>query len=233
MSDVPESTPSAAQHPAAVLWDLDGTLVDTEPLWMAAEHDIAARHGATWTATDAMTLVGNDLTESGRYIKSRMGLSESVEEIVDELVTVISRRMSEPIEWRPGAVELLREMRQAGVPIALVTMSYRAIVEPLLPQLPDGVFDVIVPGDEVRAGKPHPEPYLTAARELGVDARHCVAIEDSPTGAASAEAAGCHVIVVPNHVAVDSSPDRTIVSSLADVDVETVRAIAGQALSRR
>lgn len=219
--------------PAAVLWDLDGTLVDTEPLWMAAENDIAVRHGAEWTTEDAMAVVGSDLTEAGRYIKTRMALPVSVQEIVDELVSVIAVEVSKPIQWRSGAVELLRDIRRSGIPVGLVTMSYRAIVEPLLPQLPADAFDVVVTGDEVEAGKPHPEPYLAAARELGVSARDCVAIEDSPTGVASAEAAGCHVLVVPNQVPVDPGPERTLVSSLADLDVDVLRTIAADAFSRR
>ncbi|MGH3423193.1 MAG: HAD family hydrolase [Nocardioidaceae bacterium] len=214
-----------AGYPAAVLWDLDGTLVDTEPLWMAAEHDIARRHGAQWTSEDAMALVGNDLTESGRYIKERMSLPMSVREIVDELVSVIAEEMSKPITWRPGAVALLRDIRTAGIPIGLVTMSYRRIVEPLLPQLPEGTFDVVVTGDEVSTGKPHPEPYLAAARALGVDPHDCVAIEDSPTGAASAESAGCHVIVVPNHVPVDDGVRRTLVDTLAGMGVSQLTRI--------
>lgn len=214
---VARATPlvEAAHRPAAVLWDLDGTLVDTEPLWMAAEYDLALRHGAEWTHEDAMALVGNDLVESAHYIRRRMSLTASVGEIVDELVSQIADAMTRPIEWRPGAVELLRDIRRSGIPTGLVTMSYRVIVDALLPQLPDGTFDVVVTGDEVSAGKPHPEPYLAAARMLGVDPTGCVAIEDSPTGAASAETAGCHVVVVPNHVPVEGSARRTLVQTLA------------------
>ncbi|MFY0405389.1 HAD family hydrolase [Solicola sp. PLA-1-18] len=201
--------------PAAVLWDLDGTIVDTEPIWIAAEFDLARRHGAEWSDDDAMQLVGNDLLESGRYIKKRMDLDLEPEEIVADLIAAVLRHMeSGDLQWRPGALELLAQLRSAGVLLGLVTMSWRSIVESLLPHLPEDVFDVVMTGDEVSAGKPDPEPYLAAARALGVDPRDCVAVEDSPTGARSAQAAGCHVLAVPHHVPVGEEDRRTVRQSL-------------------
>lgn len=204
--------------PAAVLWDLDGTIVDTEPLWIEAEYDLARRHGAEWTKDDALKLVGNDLIDSGRYIRERMDLTMTAEEVVDELVTVMAERMEGPLDWRPGALDLLADVRTNDVPTALVTMSYRAIVEPLLRRLPADSFDAVVVGDEVSDGKPHPAPYLTAARTLGVDPADCVAIEDSPTGAASAAAAGCLVLAIPHHVPVPESPRTSQRDTLEGLD---------------
>ncbi len=105
--------------------------------------------------------------------------------------------------WRPGAVELLAEVRAAGVPTGLVTMSYRELTDAVVAALPDGSFQAVVSGDEVTRGKPHPEPYLLAAERLGVDPLCCVAIEDSVTGATSARDAGCAVLVVPAAAPVD------------------------------
>lgn len=204
--------------PAAVLWDLDGTIVDTEPLWIDAENDLARRHGAQWTQDDALRLVGNDLLDSGRYIRERMGLELTAEQVVEDLVTVMAERMSGPLVWRPGAVDLLADLRKHEVPTALVTMSYRAIVEPLLARLPGDSFDAVVVGDEVGKGKPHPTPYLTAARLLGVEPADCVAIEDSPTGVASAQAAGCLVLAVPHHVPVPAAPRVTSRDDLQGLD---------------
>ena len=121
--------------------------------------------------------------------------------------------------WRPGAVELLASLQEHGVPCALVTMSYRRFVAPILAALPEGTFAHVVTGDAVLHGKPHPEPYLKAARALGVDPADCLAIEDSNTGARSAEAAGCTVLVVPNHVPVLPGDRRVFVESLSRVDV--------------
>ncbi|GAA4971615.1 hypothetical protein GCM10023225_11650 [Kineococcus glutinatus] len=120
--------------------------------------------------------------------------------------------------WRPGARERLAGLRAAGVPTALVTMSYRSLAQEVVQLLP-GAFDVLVPGDEVARGKPAPDPYLRAAELLGVDPRECVALEDSATGVRSAEAAGCRTVAVPHLVPVPAAPGRSRVRSLADVDL--------------
>lgn len=203
--------------PAAVLWDLDGTLVDTEPGWMAAEHALAARHGAQWTQADALAFVGNDLRTSGRYIVDRMGLSLSVEEVVDDLVAAVVTAVERELVARPGVRALLAELHAAGVPCAVVTMSYEPIARSVVRSLGGHVFAAVVTGDTVAHGKPHPEPYLAAARALGVDPRDCVAIEDSPPGAASADAAGYQVVVVPHLVPLDVRPGWTVLDTLAGV----------------
>lgn len=205
--------------PAAVLWDMDGTLCDTEPYWIETEFEIAERFGAEWSRADSLELVGNDLLESGRYIKRRMGLDLSPEEIVELLLDGVVARIEKEIPWRPGARELLTALHQAGVRCALVTMSWQRFVAPVLRQLPPESFQVVVTGDQVEFGKPHPEPYETAAAALGVDPADCVAIEDSNTGARSAEAAGCTVLVVENHVPVLEGPRRVFRDTLAGVSV--------------
>lgn len=201
--------------PAAVLWDMDGTLVDTEPYWMATEVELAAEVGGTWTHEDAMRLVGNDLLSSGRYLQQRLGLPGTPEEIVEQLLDGVVERVEHAVPWCGGARELLVALHDAGIPCGLVTMSYQRFVAPILQQLPPETFSVVVTGDAVANGKPHPEPYLTAAAALGVDPPDCVAIEDSGTGATSAEAAGCTVLVVPNHVEVPVGPRRVFRDTLA------------------
>ncbi|WP_257024364.1 HAD family hydrolase [Nocardioides lianchengensis] len=200
--------------PAAVLWDMDGTLVDTEPYWIETEYALAAEYGGTWSEAHAMNLVGSDLLESGRYIREHMPLPLEPEEIVERLLDGVVARVSDEVPWRPGARELLLTLGEAGVRCALVTMSYERFVAPILAQLPPETFRVIVTGDQVEFGKPHPEPYLTAAAALGVRPEDCVAIEDSNTGAKSAEAAGCTVLVVENHVPVLDGPRRVFRDSL-------------------
>ncbi len=207
---------------AAVLWDLDGTIVDTEPVWIAAEHELAAEHGTTWTDEDALQLVGNALIDSGEYIRTRLGLDLSAEQVVDYLVTRVVAALQDDIPWRPGARELIAELGGRGVPQALVTMSYRAIATPVVAHLP---LQAVVTGDEVTHGKPHPEPYLRAAELLGVDAADCLAVEDSATGAASANAAGCTVVVVPHMVPVPAAPRRISVPSLREVTWDELLAV--------
>ena len=205
---------------AAVLWDLDGTIVDTEPLWMAAEHELAAAHGKIWTEEDALHLVGNSLIVSGEYIRTTLEIDMSAEEIVDYLVSRLAAALREHIDWRPGARELIEALDAAGVPQALVTMSYAEIAEPVASALP---FAAVVTGDAVERPKPFPDPYLLAAEKLGVDASKCLAIEDSRTGATSANAAGCDVLVVPHFVTVSPADRRVLLPTLegltpADLD---------------
>jgi len=196
---------------AAVLWDLDGTIVDTEPLWMAAEHELAAEHGAIWTEEDGLALVGNSLIASGHYIRERLGIEMSAEDVVDYLVERLAASLREHIDWRPGARELITALAADEVPQALVTMSYVSIAESVTASLP---FAAVVTGDAVSRPKPHPDPYLLAAELLGVDAADCLAIEDSGTGATSANAAGCDVLVVPHFVNVPGADRRVQIATL-------------------
>jgi HAD superfamily hydrolase (TIGR01509 family) len=214
----------------AVLWDMDGTLVDTEPYWIATEFAMAEKYGATWSQAHALELVGSDLIDSGRYIQKVMGLALSPEEIVEELLDGVVTKVEQDVPWRPGAVELLASLQEADVRCGLVTMSYQRFVAPILAQLPPETFRVVVTGDQVEFGKPHPEPYLTAAAALGVPAERCLAIEDSNTGAKSAEQAGCLVLVVENHVPVLEGPRRvfrTTLDGLTARDLAELRSPSG------
>jgi len=135
-------------------------------------------------------------------------------------------KVEQAIPWRPGAVELLTSLAEDGVRCGLVTMSYQRFVAPILAHLPPETFRVVVTGDQVENGKPHPEPYLTAAAALGVRPEECVAIEDSNTGAKSAEAAGCLVLVVENHVPVLEGPRRVFRDTLEGISVDDLRGLA-------
>lgn len=216
------AVPSAV--PSAVLWDMDGTLVDTEPYWIESEFDLAETYGGSWSREHALNLVGNDLLESGRYLREHGGIDLPPERIVEELLDRVVARVEKDVPWRPGAVELLTDLRAHGVPCALVTMSYARFAAPILAALPDDTFAAVVTGDAVGNGKPHPEPYETAATLLGVDPRATLAIEDSSTGARSAEAAGCTVLVVPNHVTVPPGERRFFADSLVGMTVSSLPA---------
>ena len=205
---------------------MDGTLVDTEPYWMQVEQELVESHGGVWTREHAMQLVGTDLIESGRYIREHGGVDLAPEEIVEILLDGVVKHIEKDVPWRPGARELLAALRAEGMPCALVTMSYERFVAPVLAELPKGSFDVVVTGDNVSHGKPHPEPYLHAARLLGVEPSACLAIEDSDTGARSAEAAGCLVLVVEHHVPVLPSERRVFrptLDGLGPADLAALR----------
>jgi len=207
---------------AAVLWDMDGTLVDTEPTWGVAEMALAERHGGAWSTEQGLELVGYDLLDAARVIRAGMGIDLSPERIVEEMLDHVIEQVEHEVPWRPGSRDLLLSLSEAGVPCALVTMSYTRFVKPILEGLPPGTFSAVVTGDTVARGKPHPEPYLTAARQLDVLAGECLAIEDSDTGATSAAAAGCTVLCAPLHVAVPPGPQRLFADTLVGLTASSV-----------
>lgn len=213
----------------AVLWDMDGTLVDTEPYWIAAEYRLVESYGHTWNDDHAHNIIGKPLLVSAAYIRDHGGVPLDPPQIVDRLLESVIADVRRHIEWRPGALELMREIKAAGLPTAMVTMSYRnlasVVASAMAEQLRETGFDVLVCGDDVRNGKPDPEPYLLAAARLEAQPQHCVAIEDSPSGIGSAEAAGCVVIAVPNQVDVPPAPTRTTLPSLAGVTLADLQEI--------
>jgi len=145
----------ARRRPAAVLWDMDGTLVDTEPYWIECEFAMAAKYGGEWNDADALQMVGNNLVDSGRYMKKRWGVDLTPEEIVEELLDGVVEMVQSDVPWRPGARELLAALTGSGIRCGLVTMSYERFVAPILTQLPPETFRVVVTGDQVEFGKPH------------------------------------------------------------------------------
>ncbi len=201
---VPEHETNQLQ---AVLWDMDGTIVDTEPYWFEAEYAVVADHGDSWSDDHARAVVGFDLLDSGRYMIEHGGVRLTPHEIVELLLDSVVKNLKREVPWRPGARELLADVRNANIPTALVTMSWRRFASEVVDALPAGAFDVSVVGDDVERGKPHPDPYLLAAERLGVDIARCLAIEDSPTGVTSALAAGATVLAVPHHVDVPMRHD--------------------------
>ena len=206
-----------------VLWDMDGTLVDTEPYWIECEFALVAEFGGTWTAADAHSIVGFDLLDSARELRTRGGVDLAPEAIVEWLLDGVITRVRDELPWRPGAHELLAACAEAQVPCALVTMSWRRLADAVIAAAPAGSFAASIAGDEVTRGKPDPEPYRTAADALGVLPDRCVAIEDSPTGVASAIAAGCATLGVPHVVPVAATPGLTIVDTLVGFDVDALR----------
>ena len=209
---------------AAALWDFDGTLADTEPLWIEAEYELITSLGGTWSQAQAKELVGSSLLDSGAYILNAIDRRDlSPAWVVDQLLgRVVELLAGRPMPWLPGALDLLTAFSRAQVPCALVSASYRVLLDAALTQLPAGTFAVSVAGDEVSHGKPHPEPYQRACAALGVEAADCVVFEDSITGAAAGNASGALVVAIPNHVEIPPAPRRVQVSSLADLDVASV-----------
>ena len=217
----------APQRPAAVLWDMDGTLVDTEPYWLSAETELVRAWGGQWSHEDGLQLVGSSLDRSALILQSR-GVELPTDEIVDVLTDRVLSRLQDAVPWRPGARELLEALHEAQVPTALVTMSIRRMADHIAIAAGFPAFDIIVAGDEVTQGKPHPEPYLRAAMALGVDAGDCIAVEDSEFGVAAAVASGATTIAVPLHVPLPPSPAYTLWSSLDGRGLDELFAVHGR-----
>lgn len=201
--DIP--APSGAARPAAVLWDMDGTLVDTEPYWLTAETELVHAWGGEWSMEDGLALVGSSLTNSARVLESR-GVKLGASEIVELLTDRVLDQLQHSVPWRPGSREMLKAVGESGVPMALVTMSIRRMADAIAAAAGFPAFDVVVAGDEVTNGKPDPEAYLRAASALNVDITDCLAIEDSEFGVAAAVASGATTLALPMHVALPESP---------------------------
>lgn len=212
----------------AVLWDMDGTLVDSEKLWDVAMHALYERLGAALTPEVRAATVGSSAEGTTRIVYADLGLKPDPAKMAataDWLHAYTAGLFDAGLPWCEGARELLEALTIEGVPMALVTNTRRSLTERALDSIGRQYFSATVCGDEVASGKPAPDPYLRAALLLGESPDSCLAIEDSVTGAAAAESAGCPVLVVPNEVEVPGSVRRKHVRSLAELDVASLRSI--------
>lgn len=209
----------------AILFDLDGTLIDSEPVWLAVEHEIMDWLGGPWDVEHQNAVVGGALWSTVDYMLALAGSPVPREEVAERLLARMAELLPSKLEVRPGAAELLAAAAAEGVPVALVTSTVRSLAEVAIDALGRHHFTLSVTGDEVSATKPHPEPYLKAARLLGADPARCVAVEDSPTGVRSAEAAGCAVVAVPCVVPIEHAPTRLVLPSLEGLTVERLRSL--------
>lgn len=225
---------SSAAQPLlkAVLWDMDGTIVDTEPYWIEAEHQLVAEHGGTWSHEQAMQLVGQSLVFSAGILQ-QAGVKLDKRDIIDTLTAQVISAVRQNVPWRPGARELLDELFAAGVRCALVTMSEAPLAREIVASLPRPYFQFLVTGDTVTKGKPDPEAYLTAVEllrqddpELTMD--QCVALEDSAPGAAAAVASGAVTVAIPHIVPLPADPRRAMWDTLENrgvVDLQELVAL--------
>lgn len=212
----------------AVLWDMDGTVVDTEPYWMAAETALIASFGGTWSDEQALQLVGNGLETSAEILQAA-GVEMETSAIIAHLTDEVRRMLTtDGVPFRPGARELLRELKSAGIPTALVTMSMRRMADDIVALIDFPAFDLVVGGDEVARPKPFPDPYLHAAAALGVDIADTVALEDSPTGLRSAFSAGGVAVGVPHIVDLDENSAHALWPTLEGRTVADLHTVFAQ-----
>lgn len=211
--------------PAAILFDHDGTLVDTEPVWAAAKVALTAEFGGTWTEQDTLDCLGLSMQFTLDRLRER-GVNLPDEEINDRLVAQVHETLAQqPVEFLPGVERFLLEVRDAQIPAAVVTNATTSVARRTANAAPEGTFSVVIGNDETTHPKPDPQPYLLAAERLGVDPTQCVALEDSPSGVRSATAAGMRVIVVPGELEVPAELG-TVRLKHEELTLETVRALA-------
>ena len=209
----------------AVLFDMDGTLLDSEKIWDIALDDLAHYLGGELSDPARRRMVGSSLARSIAIMHDDLGIGADPESSGAYLLESAEELFRTSLVWKPGARELLLGVQEAGLPAALVTSTHRRLTEIALDTIGREFFAATVCGDEVAHPKPAPDPYLRAAELLGAEPRHCVAIEDSPLGIASAEAAGCVLLAVPSEVPLASIPGRTVVASLVGVTVGDLEAL--------
>lgn len=227
------TSPTETSAPlSALLVDMDGTIVDSEPYWVKAEFQIVEEFGGTWNDELALSLVGSDLSRAATVLQ-QAGVDLPGDDIVHRLEEFVAAHMVEQPRWRPGARELLASARAAGVKVALVTMSWSHFAGTVVEMLPEDTFDYVVSGDMVERGKPEPDCYLRAMAELQVSPAECVALEDSPTGSAAACAAGVRCLGVPHLVGLESAPGRTITESLVGVTIPWLASLPYGSLQAR
>lgn len=224
MSDVDIS------YPEAILWDMDGTIIDSEEYWIVAETELVELFGGSWTHEQGLALVGNGLGKTAEVLQNS-GVTLTPDEIIQTLTTRVLEQLEVAIPWRPGAPELMQEFHRLGIPQAMVTMSIERMARSVARLIPENPLTVLVAGDNVMNPKPDPEAYLRAADDLGVNVARCIAFEDSPAGCTSASRATAFTIGVKNIVDLDNAPLDVYLQSLAGVSAEDIISLAQARLS--
>ncbi|MGW0147764.1 HAD family hydrolase [Streptomyces sp. NPDC003333] len=226
-STVPAPSTRTAEGSAlqAVLLDMDGTLVDSEGFWWDVEVEVFASLGHTLDDTWRHVVVGGPMTRSAGFLIEATGADIGLDELTVLLNQGFEDRIGHSLPLMPGAARLLAELSEHGIPTALVSASHRRIIDRVLTTLGPQHFSLTVAGDEVARTKPHPDPYLLAAAGLGADPARCAVVEDTATGVAAAEAAGCQVVAVPSIAPIAPAARRTVVPTLEHVDLSFLRGL--------
>jgi HAD superfamily hydrolase (TIGR01509 family) len=206
----------------AVLFDMDGLFIDSEPDWHAAESEMMRSNGYDWKPEDQLRCLGGPLTRVTEYMSECLKGSKSPEQLANSIVTEMQKRMSGNVSLMSGALEFSRELNQIGIPQALVSASPRPIVDAVLSGMNEKYFALSVAAGDIERTKPYPDPYLHAAKLLGVDINNCIIFEDSPTGLTAARASGAFVVGIPHLVEVPEEARLKIVKSFKEVKISSL-----------
>ena len=213
----------------AVLFDMDGVMVDSEPLWTEAEKQLLARRNLRYSPSLKSTMMGRDARGAVAHLIEHYGLAESVDQLMEERNQLIAEFFKEHLQAIPGASELVRSVMAAGIMTGLVSSSPKPLVELALEKIGlNRLFDLIMSGDQVVRGKPAPDIYITAARTLGVTPQNCLVIEDAPHGVAAAKGAGMCCLAISSSVSVEelALADK-VVSGFEKVNIQLLRDLMG------
>ena len=207
---------------SAILFDMDGTLIDSEPLWLKAEIEVMAEVGCHWDEQDQINCLGGPAERTERYMQERSQNIKPYGYFINRLHEVMRARITNELDLIPNALSLLKECKDAGIKTALVTASSRDLMNIVLKRFPPGTFDVVVSGDDVEKSKPDPAPYLLAAKQLSVDILKCLVLEDSLTGVQSGLSSGAKVIGIPHLVQMSEHPNLRVISSLDEITLSDI-----------
>ena len=207
---------------SAILFDMDGTLIDSEPLWLKTEIEVMAEVGCHWDEQDQINCLGGPAERTERYMQERSQNIKPYGYFINRLHEVMRARITNELDLIPNALSLLKECKDAGIKTALVTASSRDLMTIVLKRFPPGTFDVVVSGDDVEKSKPDPAPYLLAAKQLSVDILKCLVLEDSLTGVQSGLSSGAKVIGIPHLVQMSEHPNLRVISSLDEITLSDI-----------
>lgn len=205
---------------SAILFDMDGTLIDSEPLWLEAEIEIMEELGCNWDQQDQINCLGGPIDKTENYMQDRSNNIKPFGYFIKKLDDVMEQKLSTKLNLIPNALEIINECKRSEIKIALVTASSGRLMRAVLKRFPVGIFDTTVSYDDVKRSKPDPEPYLLAAKTLGIDITNCVVLEDSLTGVQSGLSAGAQVIGIPHLVTMPSNPNLRVVESLSEINMD-------------
>ena len=211
-----------AEQLKMVVFDMDGTLIDSEPLWLKAEIEVMAEVGCHWDEQDQINCLGGPAERTERYMQERSQNIKPYGYFINRLHEVMRARITNELDLIPNALSLLKECKDAGIKTALVTASSRDLMTIVLKRFPPGTFDVVVSGDDVEKSKPDPAPYLLAAKQLSVDILKCLVLEDSLTGVQSGLSSGAKVIGIPHLVQMSEHPNLRVISSLDEITLSDI-----------
>jgi HAD superfamily hydrolase (TIGR01509 family) len=207
---------------SAILFDMDGTLVDSEPLWFQAEKQVMAEVGSTWEQSDQINCLGGPMEKTERYMQERSGNIKPFGYFSERLNDVMDEKLKHELKLMPSALEILLDCKSAQIPMALVTASTGRQMRAVLERFPTGIFASTVSKDDVEHSKPDPAPYKLAANQLGVDIERCLVLEDSITGVQSGLRAGAQVIGIPHLVQMQSHENLRVVKALSDLSLNLI-----------